>query len=478
MKKTKLMSAFLSLTLTMTALGVVPTVSAAEENAPVAAVTATNDTESQTTADNKKFDEKNFFVVVGTYEEKYTLLRYLHLDSDGDYYDSLVVWKEAPEDIAYGDIFTSKGEAKLKAINLFENDPVYNFSYYTLSYYYLEEGTKLNKIGNCTDLMEQKDLIVTSRSDNGYEHWGVNYYDGSYYKLRTSNSDFGVDPIDCKSGDIVTFAVYKEHLVIPLSINTPQTVQPKIETQKFDEKTFFVYVGKYGSDPLLYYCEPNSEGGYYRSKVIWKDAPADLVYGDVLTADGDVTLTRIQSAPGYEMVYYYEFDKEMKLNKVGNCTDLMEHKDMTLSEILPLGMGQWVIYFSDDSQYSYHNSWTALGVDPANKCKGGDVITFAAYDNSLIIPLAINDSAQPVVTTNETVSSDLSGDANCDDEVSMADAVLIMQAIANPDKYGTDSTNEIHITEQGKKNADIAGDGDGLTNADALAIQKKLLMLD
>ena len=66
-------------------------------------------------------------------------------------------------------------------------------------------------------------------------------------------------------------------------------------------------------------------------------------------------------------------------------------------------------------------------------------------------------------------------DANCDDEVNMADAVLIMQAIANPDKYGETGTDKNHITAQGTINADIADDG--MTNADALAIQKRLLGL-
>ena len=67
---------------------------------------------------------------------------------------------------------------------------------------------------------------------------------------------------------------------------------------------------------------------------------------------------------------------------------------------------------------------------------------------------------------------------NCDGELSMADAVLIMRSIANPAKFGIEGTYEHLITEQGKKNADIAGDNDGITNADALAIQKKLLGLD
>ena len=72
----------------------------------------------------------------------------------------------------------------------------------------------------------------------------------------------------------------------------------------------------------------------------------------------------------------------------------------------------------------------------------------------------------------------VNGDANCDGELSMADAVIIMQSLANPERFGVNGTDEHHITEQGKKNADITGDNDGITNADALAIQMKLLGLD
>ena len=62
------------------------------------------------------------------------------------------------------------------------------------------------------------------------------------------------------------------------------------------------------------------------------------------------------------------------------------------------------------------------------------------------------------------------GDANNDGELSLADAVSIMQAIGNPDEYA--------LTPQGKFNADISGDNDGITNTDALAVQKKLLNLE
>ena len=72
----------------------------------------------------------------------------------------------------------------------------------------------------------------------------------------------------------------------------------------------------------------------------------------------------------------------------------------------------------------------------------------------------------------------ITGDSNCDGELNMADAVLIMQSIANPSKFGDNGTDKNHITAKGKKNADIVGNNDGITNLDALAIQKILLKLN
>ena len=66
--------------------------------------------------------------------------------------------------------------------------------------------------------------------------------------------------------------------------------------------------------------------------------------------------------------------------------------------------------------------------------------------------------------------NNIDGDANNDGELSLADAISIMQAIGNPDEYT--------LTPQGEFNADIAGNYDGLTNMDALAVQKKLLNLE
>lgn len=68
------------------------------------------------------------------------------------------------------------------------------------------------------------------------------------------------------------------------------------------------------------------------------------------------------------------------------------------------------------------------------------------------------------------------GDANCDTSADMADVVLVMQSLANPDKYGENGTAEVHLTAQGKENADM--NGDGLTVGDAQSIQEMLLSLN
>lgn len=80
-----------------------------------------------------------------------------------------------------------------------------------------------------------------------------------------------------------------------------------------------------------------------------------------------------------------------------------------------------------------------------------------------------------VTTSEKDIKDTVKGDTNCDGQVDMSDAVLIMQALANPNKYGLEGTADHHLTEQGKLNGDM--NGDGLTVGDAQTIQRKLLGL-
>ena len=83
----------------------------------------------------------------------------------------------------------------------------------------------------------------------------------------------------------------------------------------------------------------------------------------------------------------------------------------------------------------------------------------------------------PTETTTEPEPTITYGDADCDGYVKMNDAVLIMQALANGDKYSETGSDPNHITATGAKNADCYYPGSKLTPNDALAIQKFLLKM-
>ena len=74
-------------------------------------------------------------------------------------------------------------------------------------------------------------------------------------------------------------------------------------------------------------------------------------------------------------------------------------------------------------------------------------------------------SDAPITTTKDEPSDIIYGDANGDGEVNIADPTLILQAAADP---------SITYSDKGRNNADVNSRGDGVTPADALAIQKFL----
>ena len=90
-------------------------------------------------------------------------------------------------------------------------------------------------------------------------------------------------------------------------------------------------------------------------------------------------------------------------------------------------------------------------------------------------PVVETTTTTPGASANPDVT--LLGDANCDTIVNISDAVLIMQSLSNPSKYGASGSDASHITAIGKANADCCNVGDGVTNKDALAIQKYMLKL-
>ena len=78
-------------------------------------------------------------------------------------------------------------------------------------------------------------------------------------------------------------------------------------------------------------------------------------------------------------------------------------------------------------------------------------------------------------TVKVSAAQTVYGDANCDGTVDMSDVVLIMQSLANPNKYGLEGTDSKHMTEKGADNADVDTSSKGITSNDALRIQEYLL---
>lgn len=74
-----------------------------------------------------------------------------------------------------------------------------------------------------------------------------------------------------------------------------------------------------------------------------------------------------------------------------------------------------------------------------------------------------------VTVGSGSVIGELRGDANVDGYVNLADAVLIMQNLANPSKYP--------VSAEGKVNGDVDNTGDGITANDAFKIQQRVLGL-
>jgi hypothetical protein len=115
-----------------------------------------------------------------------------------------------------------------------------------------------------------------------------------------------------------------------------------------------------------------------------------------------------------------------------------------------------------DFQFQYHRFWHA----------GDAVVAYGTM--ALLFPevkpfdkLPGGESDDPDVT--------LWGDANCDGGVDMSDIVLIMQSLANPNKYGLNGSDKTAITKQGLANADVDSTVKGVTAGDALRIQEFLL---
>ncbi|WP_143186547.1 glycoside hydrolase family 11 protein [Ruminococcus flavefaciens] len=114
-------------------------------------------------------------------------------------------------------------------------------------------------------------------------------------------------------------------------------------------------------------------------------------------------------------------------------------------------------------------------IDEYEKASAPAVTTTTTTTKATTTTTKATTTTTAATTTVPALKATKAGDANCDGKVDMSDVVLVMQALANPNKFALGGSDEKAITQQGEVNADVDKASEGLTPSDALTIQKFLL---
>ena len=148
--------------------------------------------------------------------------------------------------------------------------------------------------------------------------------------------------------------------------------------------------------------------------------------------------------------------------------------EVKVGETITVGIGGW-----DRPTRDWNVSVDSENVKISQETPVSFVVTIekaGTYDITVTFPGGVTRTIQ-INAVGSSAPERVWGDADCDGSVYINDAVLVMQAIGNPDMYGVSGSEATHITAEGKANADVYENGTDLTNQDALQIQKFLLNL-
>lgn len=120
---------------------------------------------------------------------------------------------------------------------------------------------------------------------------------------------------------------------------------------------------------------------------------------------------------------------------------------------------------------TYPNSGSANKLITMGYTKGSESVRYDVTKVDGVISIGVPVTTQAPTPAPTTSGGDeiLYGDADCNGKVEINDAVTIMSYAGNSTLYP--------ITPEGLTNADVASRGDGVSNMDALAVQKYLAQL-
>ena len=177
----------------------------------------------------------------------------------------------------------------------------------------------------------------------------------------------------------------------------------------------------------------------------------------------------LTSGPNYDCnsnVYWglYNHTKGRKMAAVMENSTIPSVSNITTEQATWLYFCTWYDNGQDNfiSGDNYNDASAVKEMYQSDLCITLDELPADLYTSGGITQQpSTNPTTEPTTVTSGEI---VYGDANCDGAVTIADATAIYQAIGNSDKYS--------LSEKGSRNADCSNAGDGITAADALAIQK------
>ncbi len=226
----------------------------------------------------------------------------------------------------------------------------------------------------------------------------------------------------------------------------------------------------------------DSDNYYSGKKSLYVTGRTDNWHGASIALDSDAfvagntysfstgVLQKSGSSVDMQLTLQYKLNGEDNYDQIASATvksgewTKLENTSFTI----PSGASDLLLYVEAP------DSLTDFYIDEAQGSKSG-VKSSVTTGGGTVAGGTITTTTTTAKSENPGLKVTLWGDADCDSRVYLNDAVLVMQAIGNPDAYGVNGSDASHITEQGKLNADVNEAGNGLTNLDALAIQKYLL---
>lgn len=236
----------------------------------------------------------------------------------------------------------------------------------------------------------------------------------------------------------------------------------------------------YGNSDLCYYL--NKDGRKYDNI-----SASDALGGNisfVLTSEGDLTIKGTGSMFDFPVAHEYTTregeDKvwytESPFKELSQYFDI---KTITVEEgVASIGSGLFTGITAPEN-ITLPESVKSIAEDVFRDMKSaGTVTVLSRHLDSCTALKALPESTKLIVPEGADYIADLGrenvqfadaaallpGDANADGKVTLADALAILQYVANADKYP--------LSDSGLRNADVFMRGDGITGMDAVAVQQ------